>query len=121
MNFVSIRFSYGRIQSIKIDEQHLALITFLDIGTALKAHHAENILDKRQLRTEFYDDSSSPGTSSIIEPSSSSPSSITTVTNTLTDKTIISTHEDRNKRIPRISYNSEKNTRLVDFFSLVYI
>jgi hypothetical protein len=95
----------------------------LDIRTASKAHHAENILDKQQLRTAFYDGSNSipkvllvtSPVTSIVEQFSSSPSSITTVTNTLMDKIITATHEERDKRISRTPYSPEENTRLVVF------
>lgn len=114
-------FRYGRIQSVKIDDQRSAFVAFLDIRTALKAHQGENILDEQQLRTAFYDGSNliskilretSPETSSIIEPSSSSPSSITTTTNTLMDKTITTIHDDRDKRP---TYSPDENTRWENF------
>jgi hypothetical protein len=117
-------FRHGCVQSVKIDDQRFALVTFLDILTASKAHQAENILDKQQLQTAFYDGSNfipqvfletSPVTSSIIEPPSSSPSSITTVTNTIMNKTITAIHEDRDKRTSRTPYSPEENTRLVIF------
>ncbi len=97
----------------------------MDIRTASKVHHTENILDQQQLRTTFYDGSNSiskilretsPVTSSIIEPSSSSPSSITTVTNTLMDKTITTIHENRDKHT---TYSPQENTRLVIIFFLI--
>ncbi len=112
------------MQSIKIDDQHFAFITFWDVRTASKAHYAENVLDKQQLRTAFSDGSNSipkvlletsPVASSIIEPSSSSPSSITTMTNTLLDKTMTAIHDDRDKRTAPSQYSPEENTRWVIF------
>jgi hypothetical protein len=103
-------FRHGRIQSIRIDDQRFAFIAFLDRHTASKAHHAENILDEQQLRTAFHDGSNSvpkvlleasPVTSSTIEPSLSSPSSITTVRNTLTDKPVTTVHKERDKHTSR--------------------
>jgi hypothetical protein len=129
INFLVTLFRHGRVQSVKIHDQHFAFVAFLDIRTALKAHKAENILDKQQLRTAFYDGSNSipkvlletsPGTSSIVEPFSSSPSSITTVTNTLIDKTTTPIHEDRDKRISRTIYSPEENTRWVVFIHFLF-
>ncbi|CAF2992059.1 unnamed protein product [Rotaria sp. Silwood2] len=108
---------HGRVQTVKINDQRFAFVAFSDIRTASKAHHAENILDKKQLQTTFHDSSYSVPkillevSSSIIEPSSSSPCSITTVTNTLTDKTITTIHDDRDKYSLRTANNPEKNTR----------
>lgn len=101
-----------------MNEQHCALVIFGDIHTALKAHHAENIVDKQQLRTEFSDGwnclskeslETSPVASSIVERSSSSSSSITN--ETIMDKTIPPIDQDRDKRPSRPIYSPEENTR----------
>lgn len=129
INFLLNLFRHGRVQSIQIDHRRYAFIAFLDIRTALKAHHAENILDDQQLRTAFYDGSNSisevlletsPVTSLIDKPSPSSPSSISTVTNTLMDKTISAVYEDRDKRTSRTPYSPDENTRLVVFIHFLF-
>lgn len=103
-----------------MNDQHCALITFVDIHTALKAHHAENFVDKQQLRTEFVESSNnclskvsletSPVGSSIVERSSSSSSSMTN--ETILDKTIPPiVDQERDKRTSRPFYSPEENTR----------
>jgi hypothetical protein len=93
-NLCSI-FRHGHIQSVNIDEQHFASITFSDIHTATKAHNAENILDQQKLRTAYYD------VSNLI-------SKILLKPTTTTDK-------DRDKCI---DYSPEENTRLVAIYIL---
>ncbi|CAF1050257.1 unnamed protein product [Rotaria sordida] len=113
---------HGHVQTVKINDQRFALVAFLDIRTALKAHRAENILDKKQLQTTFHDSLNSVPkvllevSSSIIEPSSS-PCSITTETNTFMDKTITAIHDNRDiyslhtannrHQIVRVKYESD--------------
>ncbi|CAF0947570.1 unnamed protein product, partial [Adineta ricciae] len=107
---------YGCIQSIHIDSQRFAFIKFFSRHSASKAHHAENILDNQLIRTAFHDGSSTvpeillnkPSllTSSIIEPSVPSPSSIN-----FSDKAITIVHGERNKRMPRSINSPEENTR----------
>lgn len=101
------------------DDEHCALITFVDMHTAFKAHHAENLVDKQQLRTEFATNcnclskvslETSPVGSSIVERSSSSSSSITN--ETIRDKTIPPIlDQERDKRTSRPFYSPEENTR----------
>ncbi|UJR23641.1 hypothetical protein I4U23_026626 [Adineta vaga] len=107
---------YGYIQSIRIDDQRFAFIRFFNRNSASKAHHEENILDNQQLRTAFHDDSTSVPkcrlnetslvTSSIINPSLSSPSSIN-----LLAKVITTTHDEQDKHTSHPSYSPEENTR----------
>ncbi|CAF0747547.1 unnamed protein product [Adineta steineri] len=102
---------YGRVQSIRIDDQRFAFIRFFDRHAALKAHNSDNILDRQQLRTAFHDGSNSVPkillqtssiASSIIQ--SSSPSHMTTIT-----KTII--QNDRDKYTLHNTCSPEENTR----------
>ncbi|CAF3427271.1 unnamed protein product [Rotaria sp. Silwood1] len=108
---------HGHVQTVKINDQCVAFVTFSDICSASKAHHAENILDKIQLQTKFHDSSNSTSkmrievSSSIIEPFSSLPCSIKTVTNKLMDKTITAIHNDQDKYSLCSTNSLEENTR----------
>lgn len=129
LNFIYERwffvFRYGCIQSIHINSQRFAFIKFFDRHSASKAHHAENILDNLPVRTALHDGSSAipkillskPSllTSSIIEPSAPSPSSIT-----FSDKTITTIHDERNKNTSRSISSPEENTRWVGFFNKMH-
>lgn len=122
---------------MKIDDQRFAFVAYLDVRMASKAHSSENVLDEQLLRTAFHDGSNSvpkalleppllpiqpsssssnllpeqpsPLTSSAIaEPSFSSSSNTTTVTNSLPTKAI---NGEREKRPSRTLASPDENVR----------
>ena len=131
---------YGRVHSVRIDDQRYGFVAFLDVRTASKAHHAENILDEQRLRTAFHDGSTlvpkallepppppattassssssnasaeqpSPLTSTVLDPSSTFVSSPNTPTVTSSSTSKLLNGE-REKRPSRTHASPDDNVR----------
>ena len=118
-------FRHGGVQSIKIDDQHIAFITFWDSRYRIESTFCGEYSRSTTIKNRIFMMESNVQYSKVLLETSPSHfirllnhrrhrlRVLLTMTNALMEKTMTAGHEDRDKRISRSQYSPEENTRWV--------
>ena len=100
--FCIIYFRHGKIQSVKFipqpsNDRGCAVVAFMDIKSAAKAHNTENNIDGSIIQTQYSEPTASGGTVTVARPAEPAESSSGKANSASTSGT---TGDQRKSRFP---------------------